>query len=1111
METDSVHNRYRSRILREMKANRENPFNSPPSSTGSHGTVSPTMSSVFSDPEGESTRRLNEDIARIVGPANGKPKVNYEAAARRWPDFYSMPTATTDAIADKADRRPTASTRQKENVSHKSIVQKYLSNMDDLTENTWQGSKRTRAEMQPRVDDNESDVSSNISKALAIDINADNFRFNPQQLRNQSPLARGHARTTSGNYKAARRASMAAKNDRRKSDFLAPPTQATPKQPQAQSTPAENPTPVNFNTIRSTFPSPATTDSPAQNGVTSRSFVIPDISHLNDLVSGNLTFNGAVKNGAPIFVKHGRVRDRAESLPPNDHAEVDGLALPADEEKIFVSMDMLRDEIFHLQEHDDLVQRHALDLEDQVKHLQSELKRLKGRKSIDSALGSRTGSEPETAADERYHTERLQIESQMASLQTRLDQATTRISRNEVENNTLTLERDRALKKLQDACVELGDLMNKLEAQGRELHETQEKLNTTIELQNNREIVRHESASSKSSHEAREMRGIREDNHSLRKEQETMQQEIDDLRADNGSLRRELESLVTENRSMRSNSRTLMAENEELRQNEIRIKEDAEAARDEVMALQVEIQTMEQENGVLKEDNDSLVRHNEKYFKDNKLLRRENSGWEKEIHDLHDENMRLKEEIESLKQELDHCRPLGKTEEFSARITKQREEAGDESEEENMTSAFFMPDITIDSTQNSRVLDVTAEKATPRRATPGRKVIEVTETTDHTDRSANELDNTMQSQQSSVAAESRPKRRVSESRARSSSSQGQKVAFSLPERSSGNAKSSSSKASNVANKGSKRSVSGGASSKSSSTFKGAPVPDLDPFQADDEGTMQSPDNTQTHSMVIDLTSTSKSRKESSVKSRTVRQETTNTTRNLTSQSAKSTPAKSAVKPSQNKYTTIDLITQGGLDDTSTTDVKGSCPALSSDARRVLDSLSGHSCKNCIVCTRIKAHRGAISATEMAEGKKRIKVSRPMAPSDQYKQLGMSMDDNTVRPSQPPGNALAKVIKGLEDELEHLKMDQAKMQARYDQHNPALSQSKRKQLYADIQVSMNQQEVKKAQIYALFDVLEGQKQAGQDMSEEELDMTVLSITGMSVREITEGDTWSGIQG
>jgi hypothetical protein len=43
-------------------------------------------------------------------------------------------------------------------------------------------------------------------------------------------------------------------------------------------------------------------------------------------------------------------------------------------------------------------------------------------------------------------------------------------------------------------------------------------------------------------------------------------------------------------------------------------------------------------------------------------------------------------------------------------------------------------------------------------------------------------------------------------------------------------------------------------------------------------------------------------------------------------------------------------------------------------------------------------------------------------------------------------------------------------------------------------------------------LEGQKAVGQAMSEEEIEWTVLSITGMTVRDVTSGSeqlTWDGI--
>jgi len=390
-----------------MNANRENPFNSPPSSTGSHGTVSPTMSSVFSDPDGESTRKLNEDIARLTGQKNGKLQVNWDAAHKQWPEFFKSTQTNSGPKASGAmpdHNKLTKALKARENMAPKYLA-KYL---DESTQETWQDSKRTRAEMQPRVD-NESDLSSNIARSpKRPELRPESSRF-AHQPRTRSPLSRAYMRQSSGEGYAALQPSVREQVDRFDHLQNAPALAATPKITSVPNTASKH-TPVDFNTIRKAFPSPAAADSPANNaagGGTVNSFFMPDISHLNDLVAGTLRFNGAYKNGVPIFVRHGKVRDQAEMLPAYNHAEIDGLAVPEDEEKIFVSMDLIRKEIEDLQEHDDMVQKYANDLQGEVEQLRVEVKRLKSRNSIDSALGSRTASEPETAAQERLMAEKL--------------------------------------------------------------------------------------------------------------------------------------------------------------------------------------------------------------------------------------------------------------------------------------------------------------------------------------------------------------------------------------------------------------------------------------------------------------------------------------------------------------------------------------------------------------------------------------------------------------------------------------------------------------------------------------------------------------------------------
>ena len=119
--------------------------------------------------------------------------------------------------------------------------------------------------------------------------------------------------------------------------------------------------------------SPNSVASP-NHGANARSFFMPDVSHLGDFVTGTLRFSGSMKNGVPIFVKQGKVHDKQASPAVAAHVAVDSLKVPKEEERIFVSMDMIRDEIVSLQEHHEKVQEYAVNLQQQVDRLEAQLK-----------------------------------------------------------------------------------------------------------------------------------------------------------------------------------------------------------------------------------------------------------------------------------------------------------------------------------------------------------------------------------------------------------------------------------------------------------------------------------------------------------------------------------------------------------------------------------------------------------------------------------------------------------------------------------------------------------------------------------------------------------------
>jgi hypothetical protein len=177
------------------------------------------------------------------------------------------------------------------------------------------------------------------------------------------------------------------------------------------------------------------------------------------------------------------------------------------------------------------------------------------------------------------------------------------------------------------------------------------------------------------------------------------------------------------------------------------------------------------------------------------------------------------------------------------------------------------------------------------------------------------------------------------------------------------------------------------------------------------------------------------------------------------------------------------------------------PALSTSARRILDGLCKHDCNNCTVCTRVVSF-------DIGSGlKSKVHIAKPIPVSDRMPVAAPYEDEPTTRPSVQPGLALATVIKGLKDEVAHLKVEHSRIQSAYNKHDSSLGMRQRKALKKRLDELLKTIDVKSDQIYALYDVLEGQKQSGQQMSEEDVEVTLLSI-GVDPEEFTKRSKTSG---
>lgn len=179
-------------------------------------------------------------------------------------------------------------------------------------------------------------------------------------------------------------------------------------------------------------------------------------------------------------------------------------------------------------------------------------------------------------------------------------------------------------------------------------------------------------------------------------------------------------------------------------------------------------------------------------------------------------------------------------------------------------------------------------------------------------------------------------------------------------------------------------------------------------------------------------------------------------------------------------------------------------ALSASARKVLDNLAQHDGHNCTVCSRVASFETE-NASIKIDTKKTIRIEKPVPVSDRMPVAGPYEDEPTMRPLTSPGLALATVMKGLQDELAHLKMELAQYQSMYNKYDVSLGMRKRKAIKAKIENLLKAIDTKADQIYGLYDVLEGQKQSGQELSEEDVEITLQSI-GVDVHALKQNKTY-----
>ncbi|KAK3942110.1 hypothetical protein QBC46DRAFT_448005 [Diplogelasinospora grovesii] len=1201
-----------SRLSKEMYERRlkNNPFSSPPSSTGSHDTVSTTTEelthnlSAFSfTPDGEGTRKFSEDfrnqasLPTRTGTRSGRfgsrptaTVLNTSAIARAFPEWSGLLSKDTATISRNIDFTLPIDEALKENLPPPPEYTEENITLEPTGDAFDPKQKRARAEMQPRVE-NESDCSTILSRTPSRPrLNTRRSRFANAQAEatTTAPMSEPEATnkpSLQDMVSKIRTAQQSSKNQQPQ-----PPLDMTPMRKQPR--PMETLQPDNTSTFQFQQQQQSLTPAAAANnhtGIspTGRSFFLPPFRHLPDWTSGTLKFS-AMRNGVPVFVKSGRSRVAQLGQPADDHGALHAVDMPEEDEQIFVSMDKLQEEVRELHDHDAMLQREAEKLQREVNQLQAELKRFKTRKGSDSAIGSDSDESFRRSTDANNR----QLEEQIARLQERLDQASRQVGVNDIHSSALTAERDEALHQASAARERAKKLQSELESTQQDLEATLQHRHEKDALQlENKSLLatnenlkqQHDAAVQNAKNVTAQYDRLRRDYAALQKDLATAREELASLKQKYQALQEEKRLIAQDHASMERSNETYFKENKRLeaqvaaRDQHIADLKKGISTRDDMIdkiqnittdtavielnaELQAEVerlkqqlqQQLQQQTSGLQEKEGSIGAKEGRI----RVLKEQNLELSCEVEKLREENQRLRTEHEEMrgqwmddrhkvirltqlltKRDTDYLKTLNENTEDCVRIEedfKQKEAVLSQKLERRESAIKKVKQLTKKITQITQQ-DIIGTKTTKvtRIVEPTRTVTGTREvTTDMTSNPLNvdedpttEVHLTQGSDFASIMdseivnlkqtyrdlQSQQQQEQLDDAEAGPSGNTRQITDYDLPPLPEPTLRRSRSDDTIELPKS------------FMSQPKGQPVGILkksSQFVPAEEDTgrfsVKSALSFVSHHSDDSVRTAATFQSHRSAKSMSHAQG--NTAPVTRPESRLRRNSENATQNETSAFIIPDITLHSEKDLTQRTNATAAeqaaaaaIPSLSREARRVLDTICKHKSGNCNVCARITAYGAkqtqqavsvaavaVITAEDVRKGKKTVRVQKPTPVSDRMTEA--NGDEPTMRPSMPPGNALAILIKETQDEINHLEMELRRLNDAYFNHDKSLGQRERRRMMSEIKRLQTDLEAKSGQLYRLHDVLEGQKQAGQLMNEDEIDVTVLSNLGIAVGHV-----------
>ncbi|KAH8899339.1 hypothetical protein GQ53DRAFT_816494 [Thozetella sp. PMI_491] len=1160
-------NAMRERLRAERGFNR-----SPPSSTGSflsHDTVSassaePTAEfdrySAFSfNPDGEGTRRS------LPLHTNDRPRspgfhVNTSAIAKTFPGFMDFSDWDPEEVARidpglKARQAASAAAKANKNppsVEHITdtfpIYPEEKENVPPAPKQTADDStfditglikgKRSRAEMQPRVE-NASEASTILSRTP------------------KKPIKASRRNHTATDEDTSTRPTLHDMVSKLRNEQQPPKPDSGEKD---MSLPGHRAQPASRDHLHSS--------SPMHKSMmpTARSFFFPNFRHLPDWASGTLKFS-RMNNGTPMFVKvdsHGRFNHGSQI------GSVDGVDIPEEDEEIFVSLDKLQEEVRELHDHDAMLQQEAEKLQGEVAELQLEVKRLRLRKGSDSAIGSDYESSSHKRLGEQHqqltdHIAELEADLENAARKINVHDLhnSSLIAERDEALRQASLARDRVKKLQGELTAAQADIQSGLQLR---------RDNDTLRLENKSLRAAIEALQQQHDAAVRGNKNIGTQQANLRYDLATTQEELTAIRQELASLRSENQSLKSENQALKQENSLLAQDHASMeKQNdsyfkEIKSLQNMMANRERFIGqLQENLEqsnkmmdrmqdmttdsAVDRENEALRSEVDDLKAQVEQQASEIQNLREQirakderirllgqNAGATEHIQHLMDNAQRMaalhREEYARLAAAYDRIKVQSRSDRIELdRITQSLTDKdglkplNDHEPSQDcvhilategngrQSSMGQEPERGMDRQRalarkaallTERITEIVEQNTTATKTAKVTRIVEPSEAQDGRQSAADEYvdDNITENLtkgsdfESIVGSEIRKLKQLyrdaRDSQAQVTDTDGvdmtQGTDYDLPPLPKPQGPSVQAKSQLV-----------GILKKPTQAARDE---DTGRFSVKSGFTVESVRSAEAHSSPVHHT-----HRYTQSTSDTKGQVPLQTSRLSRSNSVGSRAEGEQVATEHNMTSAFfipDITLQG---DERRKSAERAGPSLSKDAREVLDRVCKHQSSHCEVCNKISTsthsekHTTAKTTTTTfthgtASGK------RP-AEADQF------MEEPTLRPSIPPGNALLIAIKIAKDDLEELRKEYMRLNEIYCNHDASQARRERRRLELQIKELGYKIKIKSEQVYRLYDVREGQKEAGQAVTED-FDFSILSDYQVHVTATVDSKdmSWNG---